>query len=199
MTTFGSPPPPPAPPTLVSISVTPTSSSIEEGKVQQFTAIGNYSDASTADLTNIASWFSSDIAVATISTSGLATGVLAGATNISASKDGKTSNTAALEVTLPGALDTVVITKATYNARKQKLDVEATSSGGGSVTLTATAYDSSGTVLGSGNTPMDYNAKKDKHKGTITNLTTKPFRVEVTSTGGGSDSVSGSEIGGKGG
>ena len=93
--------PPPPPPTLTSISVTPISASIVEGQTQQSTATGHFSDESTADLTSTAVWESSDAAVATIDASGLATGVSVGTTNITASKDGVTSNTASLEVTTP--------------------------------------------------------------------------------------------------
>ena len=93
------------------------------------------------------------------------------------------------------ATDTVAITKATYHSRKQTLTVDATSSAGGSVALTARAFDSAGVELGS--VTMEYNAKKDKHSGEITSLTSKPFKVEVTSSGGGSASVEGTEIGGQ--
>jgi hypothetical protein len=93
--------------------------------------------------------------------------------------------------------DTVAITKATYNAKKRQLDVKATSSVGGAVTLTAKALDLNGGLLGT--VTMEYNSKRDHHKGIISNLTSKPVRVEVNSTGGGSASVQAEEIGGKGG
>ena len=90
--------------------------------------------------------------------------------------------------------DVVTITKAKYDSKKRKLDVEATSSSGGAEILTATAYDDDddGVVLGT--VVLKYDAKKAKHKGKITGLDTKPFRIEVASTGGGSDSLEGSEI-----
>ena len=96
------------PPTLTSISVTPTSASIEEGQTQQFTATGTFSDSSTADLTSSATWASSNEPVATIDASGLATGVSAGTSNITATQDGVTSNLAALEVAVPSATATSV-------------------------------------------------------------------------------------------
>ena len=40
----------------------------------QFTATGNYSDGSSADITTLVTWASSSTAVATIDASGLATG-----------------------------------------------------------------------------------------------------------------------------
>jgi alpha-tubulin suppressor-like RCC1 family protein len=77
-----------APVTLVSISLAPLDASIAAGATQQFTATGHYSDASTKDLTSQVIWASSQVAFATISsvagTDGLATGVAAGTTVISA-------------------------------------------------------------------------------------------------------------------
>ncbi|MGZ6005541.1 MAG: galactose oxidase-like domain-containing protein [Candidatus Saccharimonadales bacterium] len=88
---------PPSSPTLTSIAVTPTSPSIAVGATQQFTATGTYSDSSTQDLTNQVAWTSEKTAVATISASGLATGVSAGSTTISAALGG-VSGSAALTV-----------------------------------------------------------------------------------------------------
>ena len=71
---------------VVSIAITPTSPAISIGGTQQSTATATYSDASTADVTSSVVWDSSAPAVATIGpSSGLATGVSAGATTISAS------------------------------------------------------------------------------------------------------------------
>ena len=88
-------------PVLQSITVTPSNPSIEEGQTQQFSATGNYSDSSTQDLTSTAAWSSTDMLVATINASGLASGEAAGASNISATQDGVVSDTAALTVTAP--------------------------------------------------------------------------------------------------
>jgi phage terminase large subunit-like protein len=100
-----------------------------------------------------------------------------------------------LTVTPAVATDTVSITEAVYNARKDKVDVEAVSSDNGAVTLTAKAFDSGGHEMGS--TVLSYNRGKHKHSGSIDGLPSKPFRVEVVSSGGGSDSVEGAAIGGK--
>ena len=88
--------------------------------------------------------------------------------------------------------DIVTIIKAEFDSEEERLKVGATSSAGGSVTLTAIAYDSSGNVLSS--SKLEYDAEKDRHKGKITGLTSEPFRVEVTSTGGGFDFIEGSGI-----
>lgn len=88
----------PGAPTLVSISVTPTNPSISVGAHQQFTATGTYSDGSHQDLTNSATWTSSAISIATISSTGLATGVAAGSTTIQAAS-GSINGTTNLTVT----------------------------------------------------------------------------------------------------
>ena len=85
------------PPTLTSIAVTPTNSSILAGATQQFTATGTYSDGSTQNLSNRVTWTSLNTAVATINTNGLATGLSAGTTTISATL-GSVSGNATLTV-----------------------------------------------------------------------------------------------------
>ena len=63
-------------PVLQSITVTPANPSIAVGAHQQFTATGNYSDGSHQNLTNSATWTSSNQSVATVNSSGYATGVV---------------------------------------------------------------------------------------------------------------------------
>jgi hypothetical protein len=133
-------------------------------------------------------------AVAVIDAFGLATGVLAGTSNITASQGGATG-TSILEVVPPISTDKVAITFDFYSAKWDLLGVVATSSSGGSVTLTATAFESDNVVTGSG--VMAYNAELDRHQRVILGLAAKPFRVEVTSTGGGSDRVHRSLIAGR--
>ena len=83
--------------TLSSIAVTPSNPSVSVNATQQFTATGTYSDSSTADLTNIVTWSSSDVSLATINNSGLVTGIAAGSVTITAAS-GSLSGTAALTV-----------------------------------------------------------------------------------------------------
>ncbi len=71
-------------PVLMSIAVTPINPVMTVGAPQQFTATGTYSDGSHQDLTNSAAWTSSIPSVATISSTGLATGITPGATTIQA-------------------------------------------------------------------------------------------------------------------
>src|SRR5437660_2714436 len=81
-------------PTLVSIAVTPATSSVTVASQQQFAAQGRYSDSSTKDLTNTATWSSSDTTVATITPGGLVTGVKAGNVKIGAVQNGINGSTA---------------------------------------------------------------------------------------------------------
>src|SRR5207249_8987018 len=66
---------------LKSLSLTPIGPGILVGSSQQFSAIGNFNDATTQDLTATATWNSSDTAKATVA-SGHATGVSAGPVTI---------------------------------------------------------------------------------------------------------------------
>lgn len=83
---------------ITRIDVTPTSQSILIGGEQQFTAIATVQGGQQFDITDSATWRSSNTGVATIDTSGLATGVAAGTTQITATSDNITSNAATLTV-----------------------------------------------------------------------------------------------------
>ena len=81
--------------TLKSLAVTPGSLAIAAGTSVSFTATGTYSDGSVQDATSSVAWTSSKPAVATIgASSGLATGVAAGTTSITASQGGAGSPSA---------------------------------------------------------------------------------------------------------
>lgn len=70
---------------LNTITVTPAAANLLVGSTVQFTAIGNFSDGSTQNLTNTATWSSSVPGFATINAAtGLATAVADGTTTISA-------------------------------------------------------------------------------------------------------------------
>jgi len=71
-------------PSLVSIAVTGGGLSVVEGATQQMTATGTYSDSSTADLTASVIWSSATLADAVVTASGLAVGLSAGSSVISA-------------------------------------------------------------------------------------------------------------------
>jgi len=90
------------PPSLVSVQVTPATAAVAPAATQQFAATGHFSDGSTQDLTNSATWSSSDSSVATVSGTGLATGVVFGVASITATS-GSLQGTATLDVTSAAA------------------------------------------------------------------------------------------------
>src|SRR5580693_2102752 len=70
--------------TLRSITVSPTPTTLFAGETESLTATGNYSDGSTQDLTDTASWTSSNVNVATVSATGGVTAVDHGSATITA-------------------------------------------------------------------------------------------------------------------
>jgi uncharacterized protein YjdB len=90
---------------LDSVQVTPASQALAVGQTAQFTATGTFGNAkslSTQNITSSVTWTSSVPAVATISAAGIATGVGAGTTTITASTssfNGHVSSSATLTVT----------------------------------------------------------------------------------------------------
>ncbi|HTS70939.1 MAG TPA: Ig-like domain-containing protein [Terriglobia bacterium] len=89
-------------PVLTSVTVSPTSASVQVGATQQFTATAQYNNNTSQNVTNLAAW-SSSAAPGTVTSGGLATGVTPGSTTITATYNG-VSGTATLLVasgTLP--------------------------------------------------------------------------------------------------
>ena len=94
---------------LTSIAVTPANQSLVVGGTLQFTATGIYSDNSQQNLTSTATWSSSNQTNATISSSGLATGLMAGSTTISATVNGINGFTTLTVVNVPPTLQTITV------------------------------------------------------------------------------------------
>ncbi|MDH5718158.1 MAG: Ig-like domain-containing protein [Spirochaetia bacterium] len=88
-------------PALVSIEITSSNAIIDAGLTEQYTAIGTYENSSSYDITSEVTWDSTDMSVATVSTSGLAQTLIAGTTDISASLNSVTSNVITLTVGAP--------------------------------------------------------------------------------------------------
>ena len=85
---------------LVSIAVTPASTSIQVGQTQQSSATGTLSDQTAQAFSTIVSWTSSDATAATINSTGLATALAVGTTTITATDEtGVIIGTAILTVT----------------------------------------------------------------------------------------------------
>jgi len=128
--------------TLQSISVTPGASTISPASILQFTATGNFSDGSTEPLSLVATWSSSAPAVASINNAGLATGVTAGSTNITASYNGVTSAHVALAVD-GAALSSIAVScsKAQFAANtSQACSATGTFADGSTQTLTPVVH-----------------------------------------------------------
>ena len=105
----------PPPPTLSSIAVTPVNQTITIGATQQYTATGTYSDGSTQNLTSQAAWSSSSTGVAGITSAGLATGVSAGSTTITATLSGVTGSTGLTVQAVPFSITTSSLPGGTLN------------------------------------------------------------------------------------
>jgi hypothetical protein len=86
---------------LRSITITPASALIKMNDTQQLTSVGEFSDGSSQNLTNV-SWTTLNSAIATVDFSGLVTGVSAGTIKITASANG-VSGTASITVAAPAA------------------------------------------------------------------------------------------------
>jgi replicative DNA helicase len=85
--------------TLQSISITPATALVKLNDTQTFTASGKFSNGSSQNLANV-SWTTANPAIATISPGGLATGVSAGTTKITAAASG-VSGTGSITVAAP--------------------------------------------------------------------------------------------------
>lgn len=84
------------PAALVSLALTPASTTFQVGATRQLAASATYSDGSVVDVTNNASFVSATPAAVSVSSTGLLTGVSAGASSvISASFSGMTATAAA--------------------------------------------------------------------------------------------------------
>jgi len=83
---------------LRSISISGPSSALQAGQSTQCSAVGTYSDGSTSDIASSVSWSSSNPSVATVDSTGKVTGAGAGTTQVTAAKDGITSNSLSITV-----------------------------------------------------------------------------------------------------
>jgi|GEM_PF-2734922 len=79
--------------TVTSINVTATSTTVSGGGTLQMTATATYSDLTTADVTSQAAWQTSDVTLATVSSTGVLTaGNVPGIVDVLASFGGKTGS-----------------------------------------------------------------------------------------------------------
>jgi len=99
-------------PTLTSIQVGPTSVNIPVGQTQAMTATGTYDDGSTKTVTSTSGivWQSSDDTTATVSGTGVVTGVAVGSPSITAQL-GTVSGQATVNITLTNVTSIVITPK----------------------------------------------------------------------------------------
>ena len=100
-----------ATPYLESVTVAPSTSTLQALGTQQYSATCNYSDGSSTNCTSTATWASSSTGVVTVNSSGIATGVAQGSAQIIVT-DGSVQGQAAVTVSAP-ALQSIAVTPGT--------------------------------------------------------------------------------------
>ena len=118
---------------VASVSVTPTSANVNEGKTVQLTATPKDGGGNPLSGRTIA-WSSSNTAVATVSSSGLVTGKVAGSATITATSEGQSGASAITVVHVP-------VASVTVSPASGSVPV------GSTLQLTATPKDASGNAL----------------------------------------------------
>ena len=83
---------------ITNLTVTPSSVGVVKGQTQQLTAIATYSDSTSSDVTTSVTWTPVDTTTATVTPTGLLSGIEVGTTTLTATKDGITSNTVDVNV-----------------------------------------------------------------------------------------------------
>jgi uncharacterized protein YjdB len=134
--------------TIISITLSPTSAQIMPQGTQQYSATGTFGNNTTGDVTSQVTWTSSATNIATISTSGLATAVALGSTNITATSGSVTSTASPLTVS------SKIITTITVNpqnatiisGQQQQFTATATYSDGSNGDITTSSTWSSSVV-----------------------------------------------------
>ena len=127
---------------LSSIATSPATADHAVGATEQYTAQATYNDGSTADVTSSATWADANGKVATITSSGLATGVAAGSTTVTASM-GALSGTADLTIAAPAkTLASIAVSPANATiaaGATQQFAAKATYSDGSTADVTTSA------------------------------------------------------------
>lgn len=105
--------------TLGTIQISATQLEMLHDTRQQLTAKGHYDDGTQVDVTRTVSWHSTDGTVLSVDAQGLATAISAGESQISASKDGITSNHLAVKVAA-ATLSAIEITPLSTDLRQNE-------------------------------------------------------------------------------
>jgi uncharacterized protein YjdB len=97
------------PAVVISISVVPSSPSLAKGTTTSLAATATYSDNTTRDVTNTATWSSTDSTIAAVDSSGTVTAVQVGSATITANFGGSIPGIASVQVT-PAILTLMTVT-----------------------------------------------------------------------------------------
>lgn len=114
------------PQTLSSLTIAAAAPVVAIGQTDQFTATATYPDGTTGDVTSLATWSSDNTVVATISSTGLATGGAAGTAHISATLGGHTAS---------GTLIVTPIIAVLWNSSDGQVQVRTVNPNGSQITL----------------------------------------------------------------
>ena len=186
--------------TLTSITIDPVKPSLAKGTAQQLTATGNFSDGTTEDLTNTASWTSSDNGTAQVSdaqgSKGLVTGLGVGSASISATVGGVQGST---PVTVTAAvLNSITVDPGVSSIAKgtsQQLTATGNFSDGttedltgsvswtsadSSIAVVSSAAGSAGLVTGEGQGTTSINATRDGVQGSAELTVTAAVLTSIT-------------------
>ncbi|EOW9163589.1 Ig-like domain-containing protein, partial [Vibrio cholerae] len=102
---------------ITSIQVTPSPVNVAKGQTQQLTATAIFSDATSSDISSSVTWTPVDTATATVSSTGLLSGVQVGNTTLTATKDGITSNMVDVNVSA-AVITSIQVTPSPVNVAK---------------------------------------------------------------------------------
>ena len=136
-------------PALIAVSVSPATAIIALGTTQQYQATGTYTDGSTQNLTNSATWYADPQTSASVSSAGLATATGQGSVTITAVY-GSFSGVASLTIGTPNLVSIAIspTTASIAPASQQQFIALASYSDGSTQDITSSASwsSSSGTV-----------------------------------------------------
>ena len=132
--------------------MSPANPSISQSQTQQFTATGTYSDGSSKDITTTVVWSSSNTTVATVgANTGMATGVGAGTSQISANFGSVVSSSPTLTVIKSVTLQSIAVSPANPSisqSQNQQFTATGTYSDGSSKNITTSVtWSSSNTAV----------------------------------------------------
>ncbi|MBD1574004.1 hypothetical protein HC725_12075, partial [Vibrio sp. S17_S38] len=103
---------------ITSIQVTPSPVKVAKGQTQQLTATATYSDATSSDISSSVTWEPANSTTVTVSSTGLLLGDEVGSTTLTASKDGITSNTVDVNVSVAVIITSIQVTPSPVKVAK---------------------------------------------------------------------------------